>query len=81
MTCFSGWQEFSIVPVSQIHPVDTQAALAHHVAALGHNGLAAYFGTSKIGNPKAGETVLVSAAVCTSTSTTSVVRSLTRSFP
>jgi NADPH-dependent curcumin reductase CurA len=62
VTCFSGWQEFSIVPLSQIHPVSAQVALEHHVGVLGHNGLAAYFGMLQIGDPKAGETVLVSAA-------------------
>jgi len=60
--CFSGWQEFSIVPVGAIHPVDPQVALAHHVGVLGHNGLAAYFGMSRVGGPITDETVVVSAA-------------------
>jgi NADPH-dependent curcumin reductase CurA len=45
----------------KIDPAAT-AALSHHLSVLGPTGLTAYFGLLEIGRPRAGETVLVSAA-------------------
>ena len=60
--CGSGWQAFAVHPakaVSAVAPIDDPA---HYVGALGTNGLTAYFGLLMVGEPKPGETVLVSAA-------------------
>lgn len=60
--CGSGWQAYAVHPakaVSKVNPIDDPA---HYVGALGTNGLTAYFGLLMVGEPKAGETVLVSAA-------------------
>ena len=45
MTCYADWEEYSIVPVSQIRPLAAEGSLFHYLGLLGHNGLAAYFGT------------------------------------
>jgi NADPH-dependent curcumin reductase CurA len=60
--CGSGWQAYAVHPakaVSKVSPIDDPA---HYVGALGTNGLTAYFGLLMVGEPKPGETVLVSAA-------------------
>lgn len=58
----TGWQEYSVHPVSAVTvlPPDTDPAV--QLGLLGTNGLTAYFGLLEVGQPKPGETVLVSAA-------------------
>jgi len=61
----TGWQEYGIA--SPGHPgfrtVDpTSAPLSAALGALGHTGLTAYFGLLEVGQPREGETVLVSTA-------------------
>ena len=56
-----GWQLFGTT--SEVHKVDgKRAPLSYYLGLLGMPGLTAYFGLKEIGQPKAGETVLVSAA-------------------
>jgi NADPH-dependent curcumin reductase CurA len=62
VTCYAGWEQYSMVPVSQVRPVQTEGPLVQHLGLLGQSGLAAYFGMVGIGRPQAGETVVVSAA-------------------
>jgi NADPH-dependent curcumin reductase CurA len=62
VTSYGGWEEYSTVGVSQVRPVPADGSLLHHLGLLGHNGLAAYFGMLNVGQIKAGETVVVSAA-------------------
>jgi NADPH-dependent curcumin reductase CurA len=62
VTCFAGWEEYSVVPVAQVRPVRARGPLHHHIGVLGHNGLAAYFGMLKVGLVTANDTVVVSAA-------------------
>ncbi|TAF67668.1 MAG: NADP-dependent oxidoreductase [Cytophagales bacterium] len=58
-----GVQQYAIAQGKEITKVDTQLApLTTYLATLGITGLTAYFGLLDIGTPKAGETVLVSAA-------------------
>ena len=58
----TGWQEYSVHRGAKVSKVDPSIDPAHHLGALGINGLTAYFGLTDIGRPKAGDTVLVSAA-------------------
>jgi NADPH-dependent curcumin reductase CurA len=58
----NGWQEYAIHPAKHVRPLKVQAALTHHMSVLGITGLTAYFGLLDVGRPKAGETVVVSAA-------------------
>jgi NADPH-dependent curcumin reductase CurA len=44
VTGFAGWEEYSVVPVSSLRAVPAGGPLHRHLGALGHNGLAAYFG-------------------------------------
>ena len=58
-----GWQEFATAPGYSLRRIDENAApitTALHV--LGMTGLTAYFGLFDIGRPRAGDTVVVSAA-------------------
>jgi NADPH-dependent curcumin reductase CurA len=60
---FFGWQEFAVSDgrgVRKINP--TLAPITTALSVLGMPGLTAYFGLLEIGNPRAGETVLVSGA-------------------
>lgn len=61
-----GWQEYSVVDGNQpgaIRKVDaTHVPLSHYLGAVGMPGVTAWYGLVKIIEPKAGETVTVSAA-------------------
>jgi len=60
--CPSGWQDYSVHPARHLTAISDDIDIAHYLGALGTNGLTAYFGLMNIGNPQAGNTVLVSAA-------------------
>lgn len=58
-----GVQEYGVVGADALLEVDTELApLATYLGALGMPGMTAYFGLLDVGEPKEGETVLVSAA-------------------
>lgn len=58
-----GWQEYSVAKEAEIRQVDTKIAPASaYLGILGMTGLTAYFGLLDIGEPKEGETVVVSGA-------------------
>ncbi|MEV4813373.1 hypothetical protein [Micromonospora avicenniae] len=54
-----GWQEYSVVPTSEIWPLEPVGELSHHLGLLGRNGLTAYFGIREVAQLRAGETVVV----------------------
>jgi len=62
VACEAGWQEYAVMPVNRVRPLQPVAPLTHHMSVLGITGLTAYFGLLAVGRPQAGETVLVSAA-------------------
>ena len=65
LVALGGWERFSVIRASQIARRVTDPErfpLSNQLSVLGGNGLTAYFGMYDIGKPKAGETVLVSAA-------------------
>lgn len=59
-----GWQDYAVVDGSAVQRriTDTDLPLSTALGVLGLNGLTAYFGLLEIGQPKAGETVVVSTA-------------------
>ncbi|MBD9402634.1 NADP-dependent oxidoreductase [Comamonas sp. CMM02] len=61
-----GWQEYSVVDgdaPGMLRKVDTQhVPLSYYLGAVGMPGVTAWYGLVKIINPKAGETMVVSAA-------------------
>ena len=61
-----GWQQFSVVnaePAGALRKVDTtHVPLSHYLGAVGMPGVTAYYGLVKIIEPKAGQTMVVSAA-------------------
>jgi NADPH-dependent curcumin reductase len=61
-----GWQEYSVVDANvpgSLRKVDTtHVPLSYYLGAVGMPGVTAWYGLVKIINPKAGETVVVSAA-------------------
>jgi hypothetical protein len=61
----TSWEQYSVLDGSDlcsILAVDPSLELYHYAAALGTTGLTAYFGLNDIGQPKAGDTLLVSTA-------------------
>ena len=61
---FTGWQDYSIVPGASVTPLPRIPGLPlpAFMSVAGATGLTAYFGLLDIGDPKPGETVVVSAA-------------------
>ena len=61
-----GWQEYSVVSADQpgaLRKVDTtHVPLSHYLGAVGMPGVTAWYGLVKIIEPRAGQTVVVSAA-------------------
>lgn len=58
-----GWQEYSIANEREIRKIDpTLAPVTANLSIIGMTGLTAYFGLLDIGQPKEGETVVVSGA-------------------
>ena len=58
-----GWQDYALSDGSMLRKLDPKAApISSALGVLGMPGMTAYFGLSEIGKPKAGETVVVSAA-------------------
>ena len=58
----TGWQEYAVVPAKQLSKMPKVEPMTHLLSVYGIAGLTAYFGLLDIGKPKAGETVVVSAA-------------------
>ena len=63
---FGGWQQYSVVNADQpgaLRKVDTtHVPLSHYLGAVGMPGVTAWYGLVKIIAPKAGDTVVISAA-------------------
>ncbi|MDR4125432.1 zinc-binding dehydrogenase [Yanghanlia caeni] len=59
-----GWQEYAVTDAGAIRRTirETDLPVSLSLGVLGLNGLTAYFGLSTIGQPQAGETVVVSTA-------------------
>jgi NADPH-dependent curcumin reductase CurA len=58
-----GWQEYAVANATEVRVVDSRVApTSTALGVLGMPGLTAYFGLLDIGQPKPGETVLVSGA-------------------
>ncbi len=62
VACEAGWQEYAVVSAGAVRPLNVRGPLTHHMSVLGITGLTAYFGLLNVGQPKSGETVVVSAA-------------------
>jgi NADPH-dependent curcumin reductase len=62
----AGWQQFATLPAKAVERVDRaqlgELPLSYLLGVLGMPGATAYFALDTIGKPKAGETVLISAA-------------------
>jgi NADPH-dependent curcumin reductase len=58
-----GWQSYGKAKGEELNKIDpSRAPLSYYLGMLGMPGMTAYFGLKEIGQPKPGETVLVSAA-------------------
>ena len=64
VTGMFGWQDYAAVDVGTVQRkvTETDLPLSTSLGVLGLNGITAYFGLLEIGQPKAGETVVVSTA-------------------
>ena len=62
VTCPAGWQDYSLHKAGAVQVVQGGGDPAHHLGVYGTNGLTAYFGLFDLGEPKAGQTLVVSAA-------------------
>lgn len=58
----TGWQDFVALPAKQLIKVPRVEPMTHLLSVYGIAGLTAYFGLLRVGEPKAGETIVVSAA-------------------
>ena len=67
---FGGWEEYSVIDVEGVGQVrgltkmkvDETVPLSNYLSVCGTTGLTAYFGLLNVGQPKLGDTVLVSGA-------------------
>ncbi|NDJ35633.1 MAG: NADP-dependent oxidoreductase [Chloroflexi bacterium] len=58
-----GWQDYALVSGDGLRPVDpTLGPVSTCLGVLGPSGLAAYFSTTKLGQPQPGDTFLIDAA-------------------
>ena len=57
-----GWQDYAALPARRLTKRTTEAPLEMLIGPLSVTGLTAYFGLLEVGQPKPGDTVLVSAA-------------------
>ncbi len=58
----TGWQEYAVLDAQRVQKVEPREPLSHLLSVYGVAGLTAYFGLLHIGQPKPGDTVVVSAA-------------------
>jgi NADPH-dependent curcumin reductase CurA len=58
----TGWQSYSALAADSVVLIPNEHDPMQYLGALGTNGLTAYFGFLRVGRPKSGETVMVSAA-------------------
>lgn len=59
---FSGWRDYALIDAASANRIELAAPKSAYLGALGFPGLAAYAGLLRIGQPKPGETVFVSAS-------------------
>ena len=63
VVAYTGWQLYAALPGESVRKVDAgRIPLSYFLGVLGMPGCTAYFGLNEIGQPKAGETVVVSGA-------------------
>jgi hypothetical protein len=58
----TGWQDYAVLPGKKLSKLSPMEPMTHLMSVYGVAGLTAYFGLLDCGQPKAGETVVVSAA-------------------
>jgi hypothetical protein len=58
----TGWQDYAVLPGKRLEKLPAMEPVTHLLSVFGVAGLTAYFGLLECGRPKAGETVVVSAA-------------------
>jgi len=58
----TGWQDYAVVQAKHLTKMPKIEPMTHLLSVYGIAGLTAYFGLLDVGKPKAGETVVVSAA-------------------
>ena len=58
----TGWQDYAVLSARDARAVDASIDPALHLSLFGTNGLTAYFGLFDVGQPHAGDTLVVSAA-------------------
>jgi len=58
----TGWQDYAALPAKRLSKLPALEPMTHLMSVYGIAGLTAYFGLLECGKPKAGETVVVSAA-------------------
>ena len=58
----TGWQDYAVLPGKRLEKLPVMEPMTHLMSVYGIAGLTAYFGLLECGKPRAGETVVVSAA-------------------
>ena len=63
VVAYTGWQLYAALPGESVRKVDaSRIPLSYFLGVIGMPGCTAYFGLNEIGQPKSGETVVVSGA-------------------
>jgi len=58
----TGWQDYAVLPAKRLRKLPAMEPVTHLMSVYGIAGLTAYFGLLECGRPKAGDTVVISAA-------------------
>src|SRR4029078_8473030 len=73
-----GWQDYTALPARRLTKRTTEAPLELLIGPLSVTGLTAYFGLFEVGQPKPGDTVLVSAGAGAGGSTGGQIHTIAR---
>jgi NADPH-dependent curcumin reductase CurA len=57
-----GWQEYALLDATAVRTVEVRSVLSHYLGVLGITGITAHIGLLAVGQPRPGETVLISGA-------------------
>ena len=76
VTTFSSWQDYQVIDGARLNPIPDGVSTIDAMGRYGLNPLTGYFGLLRVGQPAAGETVVVSGAAGSTGSTAAQIAKL-----